>query len=157
MSVSPSVHEHLNRTGVYYDILNHPHSRTSLESARLARIQADQVAKGVLTHDGENYLLCVIPSNHRLSLSWLNNALVGSFKLVSEHRLGEFFGDCEVGAIPALGQLYGLHVIWDNSLADKEDLYLESGDHENLIHVSKASFMELMGGQQHMNISFADD
>jgi Ala-tRNA(Pro) deacylase len=157
MSVSTSVHEHLNRTGVFYNLITHPHSRTSLESARLAKISPGQVAKGVLTHDGDHYLLCVIPSDHRLSISWLNSGMNGRFKLVSEHRLGEFFNDCEIGAIPALGQVYGLHVIWDDSLAGKKDLYLESGDHENLIHLSKASFLELMGGQQHMNISFADD
>ena len=157
MSVSASVHEHLNRTGVFYDLLPHPHSHCSLESARLAHIPADQVAKGVLTHDGDNYLLCVIPSNYRLSTSWLNTAMNGNFKLVSEHRLGEFFDDCEIGAIPALGQVYGLHVIWDEALGDRENLYIESGDHENLIHLSKGGFMELMGGQEHMTISFPDE
>ena len=154
MSVSASVQAHLSRKGVIYDLLNHPHSRCSLESARLARIPPDQVAKGVLTHDGENHLLCVIPSNHRLSISWLNKSMNGNFTLVSEHRLGEFFDDCEIGAIPALGQIYGLHVIWDVALVDRDDLYIESGDHENLIHVSKGGFMELMGGQEHMTISF---
>jgi Ala-tRNA(Pro) deacylase len=157
MSVSASVREHLNRKGVIYNLLNHPHSRCSLESARLAKIPPNQVAKGVLTHDGENYLLCVIPSNHRLSISWLNKSMNGRFKLVSEHRLGEFFDDCELGAIPALGQIYGLHVIWDVALVDTDDLYIESGDHENLIHVSKGGFMELMGGQEHMTISFPDE
>ena len=46
MSVSASVQAHLSRKGVIYDLLNHPHSRCSLESARLARIPPDQVAKG---------------------------------------------------------------------------------------------------------------
>lgn len=157
MSISPSVQEHLNRKGVFYELLNHPHSRCSLESARLAQIPPSQVAKGVLTHDGENYLLCVIPSNHRLSISWLNKSMNGNFKLVSEHRLGEFFDDCEIGAIPALGQIYGLHVIWDEALADREDLFIESGDHENLIHVSKGGFMELMGGHEHLTMSYPPD
>jgi Ala-tRNA(Pro) deacylase len=156
MSVSARLHEHLDRKGVNYDLLNHAHSHSSLESARLARISPHQVAKGVLTHDGENYLLCVIPSDHRLSITWLNRCMNGKFKLVSEHRLGEFFEDCEMGAIPALGQAYGLHVIWDETLLDREDLYLESGDHENLVHVTKSGFMELMGGQEHMTISFPD-
>jgi len=157
MTVSASVQNHLNHKGVIYELLSHPHSRCSLESARLARIPAEQVAKGVLTHDGENYLLCVIPSSHRLSVPWLNRNMKGKFTLVSEHRLGEFFDDCEVGAIPALGHVYGLHVIWDDALANREDLYIESGDHENLIHVSKGGFMELMGGQEHMTISYAEN
>lgn len=154
MSVSPSVQQHLARKGVSYDLLYHPHSECSLESAQLAKIPPEQVAKGVLTHDGENYLLCVIPSSHRLSLGWLGRAMGGEFRLVSEHRLGEFFDDCELGAIPALGQIYGLHVLWDDSLLNSEDLYIESGDHESLIHVSRSAFMELMGGQEHRIISY---
>jgi Ala-tRNA(Pro) deacylase len=157
MSIAPHVQEHLSHKGVYFELLAHPHSLTSRETARLAGVPAEQVAKGVLTHDGENYLLCVIPSNHRLCLPWLNRCMNGHFSLVGEHRLGEFFDDCEVGAIPALGQVYGLHVLWDNALADCEDLYIESGDHENLIHVTKAGFMELMGGQEHKTISYAED
>ena len=86
MSVAPHIQEHLNHKGVYYELLSHPHSLSSLETARLARVPPEQVAKGVLTHDGENYLLCVIPSNHRLSLPWLNRVRQGHFPLVSEHR-----------------------------------------------------------------------
>ena len=157
MSVAPHIQEHLNHKGVYYELLSHPHSLSSLETARLARVPPEQVAKGVLTHDGENYLLCVIPSNHRLSLPWLNSVRKGHFTLVSEHRLGEFFDDCEPGAVPALGHVYGLHVLWDNALSRCDDLYIESGDHENLIHVTRASFMELMGGHEHATISYADN
>lgn len=157
MSVSANVQQHLVRKGINYDLLNHPHSHSSLETARLAQVPPEQVVKGVLTHDGENYLLCVIPSNHRLSLTWLNKAMHGNFRLVSEHHLGEFFNDCEVGAIPALGQIYGLHVLWDDSLLNCDDLYIESGDHENLIHVSRGAFMELMGGQEHRIISYCEE
>ena len=157
MTISASVQNHLERKGVIYELLNHPHSRSSLETARLSRVPPEQVAKGVLTHDGENYLLCVIPSNHRLSIPWLNRGMNGQFKLVSEHQLGDFFSDCELGAIPALGQIYGLHVLWDDALAEREDLYIESGDHENLIHVTRAGFMELMGGLEHMTISYSEE
>lgn len=157
MSVSASVQEYLTRKGVIYDLLNHTHSNSSLESARLAGIPAGQLLKGVLTHDDDNYLLCVIPANHHLTLARVNRAMQGNFELASEQRVGEFFNDCDLGAIPALGQAYGLHVIWDDSLADKDDLYIESGDHENLIHVSRGAFMELMGGLEHMDISAPED
>jgi Ala-tRNA(Pro) deacylase len=156
MSVSASVHEHLTHKGVIYDLLNHPHSQSSLESARLAGVPAGQVVKGVLTHDGDNYLLCVIPSNHHLNTAQLNQAMHGEFELASEQRVGEFFNDCELGAIPALGQVYGLHVVWDETLADEDNLYIESGDHENLIHVTRGAFMELMGGLEHLAISIPE-
>ncbi|MGV6807825.1 MAG: aminoacyl-tRNA deacylase [bacterium] len=156
MTMARSLQAHLNRTGVMYDLLHHPHSRSSLETARLAHVPVSQVAKGILVKDGERYLLCVIPAGHRLMLKWLDGHLNGHFELVSEAELPEFFDDCETGAIPALGQVYGLPVIWHESLCDMDDVYIEGGDHENLIHVDHGAFMELMGRQRHMVISCPD-
>ncbi len=153
MSMAPRIEAHLGKVGINYDLVNHPHSSTSLQSARVAHVPAIQVAKAVMTHDGDNYRLCVIPSTHRLLLSRLNKHMGGHFRLASEEELKGLFDDCEVGAVPALGQVYGLPVIWDQSLAHMEDIYFESGDHENLIHLNHGAFMELMGLQEHDVIS----
>ena len=80
----------------------------------------------------------------------------GDFELASESELAYFFDDCEIGAVPALGQAYGCEVVWDERLADQKDLYLESGDHENLIHLDNSAFMELMGDTEHLTISCPD-
>lgn len=157
MSVAPKIEFHLSRTGVEYDLINHPKSSTSLESARTANIPSHQLAKAVITHNGENYRLCVIPANHRLVSSWLDEHLGKHYSLVKESEMDQLFEDCEVGAIPALGQVYGLPVTWDASLQDKSDIYFESGDHRNLIHVSHGAFMQLMGLQDKETISCAND
>ena len=156
MTMARSVREHLNKKGVSYEIVHHAHSSSSRQSARKAHLSPAQVAKAVLTHDGDNYLLCVIPSGNRLVFSWLNSAMRGHYRLVREDELGDFFDDCEVGAVPAVGQVYGFPVVWDDRLAEQKDVYIESGDHENLIHVDQGAFMELMGLQEHMTISCPD-
>jgi len=153
MSMARNIEQHLNKVGVHYDLLTHPHSQTSLQSARMSNLPPGQVAKAILTHDGETYLLCVIPSGHRLVLSWVNSHMRGHYSLVPEEELSNFFEDCEIGAVPALGQVYGLPVVWDETLGDMQDIYIESGDHEHLIHVDNGAFMELMGLQQHMILS----
>jgi len=153
MSMAPRIEAHLGRVGINYSVVHHPHSSTSLQSARVAHVPASQVAKAVMTHDGDNYRLCVIPSTHRLVLSWLNKYMDGHFRLATEDELEGLFDDCEVGAVPALGQVYGLPVIWDQSLANMKEIYFESGDHENLIHLDQGAFMELMGLQEHVVIS----
>ena len=61
-----------------------------------------------------------------------------------EAELKILFDDCEQGAVPALGQVYGLPVIWDKSLEGLTSIYFESGDHQNLIRVDHGSFMQLM-------------
>jgi len=153
MSIAPRVEAHLSRVGVNYDLVQHPRTNTSLASARSAHIPSKQMAKAVMTHDGDNYRLCVIPASHRLVTSLLDRHMGRHYRLVKEAELETLFEDCETGAIPALGQVYGLPVIWDKSLQSLQDVYFESGDHRNLIHVNHGAFMQLMGLQENDVIS----
>ncbi len=157
MSVAPRIQAHLSRVGVPYEIIHHAATGTSMDSARAAHIPASQMAKAVTTHDGDNYRLCVIPANHRLMLNWLNRHMRGHYRLVPEDELDMIFEDCELGAVPALGQVYGLPVIWDQCLLKMPEVYFESGDHENLIRLDHGSFMQVMGLQDHAVISCPTD
>ena len=54
------------------------------------------------------------------------------------------FSDCECGAIPAIGDAYGVDVVLDPALTHQPDVYFESGDHEHLIHMRGEVFRDLM-------------
>ena len=155
MSLAPRIEAHLSKVGVNYDVIQHPESHTSLASARLAKVPAQNMAKAVITHDGDNYRLCVIPATHQLVPELLDQhmGLSANYRLVHEDEIKALFDDCEEGAVPALGQVYGMPVIWDKSLEGLPDIYFESGDHRNLIHVEHAGFMQLMGLQENDIIS----
>ena len=157
MSIAPRIEAHLSKTGIHYDLVEHAESSTSLGSAQSANITSSQMAKAVMTHDGGTYRLCVIPANHRLMIPWLNDHMQGNYRLVAEEELKTIFDDCELGAVPALGQVYGLPVLWDQSLMQMQDIYFESGDHKNLVHVDHGAFMELMGLQENDVISYPSD
>ena len=153
MSIAPRVREHLTKSGVQYNVVRHPKTFSSLASAHSAHLQASKVAKAVIVHDDEQYRMCLIPASHKLVLAWLNETMHGNYELVSEEEIGEIFEDCEPGAIPALGQVYGLPVTWDENLGKVDNLYFESGDHKDLIQVNHAGFMQLLGLQEHDTIS----
>lgn len=153
MSMAPRIEAHLSRVGVNYHLVEHPQTFSSMDSARSAHIPASQMAKAVIAHDGDNYRVCVIPANHRLIIPWLNRHMGGNYRLVDEDELQDLFEDCSFGAVPALGQVYGLPVIWDQSLLKMDDIYFEGGDHKNLIHLDHGSFMQLMGLQENDVIS----
>lgn len=158
MSLAPRVASHLDTCGVSYELIAHPPSHSSLQTAARAHIPAKKLAKAVVAHDGQRYRLCLIPADHRLMVDWLDGHMHGHFRLAEEQELMTWFEDCAEGAIPALGQAYGMPVTWDDSLAQAEDIYFECGDHQHLVHVSRSAFMELMGRQDHARISCpADD
>lgn len=153
MAIAPRIEAHLQKVGVTYDLVSHPHSNTSMQSAISAKLPPTQVAKAVIAHDGDKYCVCVMPANRRLVMDWLNQRMHGNYRLATEEEIAALFDDCETGAVPALGQVYGMPVIWDDELNDVQDIYFESGDHEHLIHLEHAAFMELMGLQAHDIIS----
>ncbi len=157
MAIAPRIQAHLQKVGINYDLIEHPHSRSSMQSAISARLPPNQVAKAVIAHDGDTYCMCVLPANRRLVLDWLNDHMHGRFRLATEDEIAALFDDCEPGAVPALGQVYGMPVVWDDELNATPDIYLESGDHENLIHLEHGAFLELMGLQQHDVISCMPD
>jgi Ala-tRNA(Pro) deacylase len=64
--------------------------------------------------------------------------------MLPEDEIEATFSDCECGAIPAIGDAYGVDVVLDPALTHQPDVYFESGDHEHLIHMRGEVFRDLM-------------
>jgi len=126
-----------------YDIISHPHSCTSLESARTAGVPAERVAKSVMLDDRRgNYLMAVLPANRHLDMSKVR--MSGAWQMTRESGLPQLFGDCERGAVPALGDAYEIKMLLDPTLTRHADVYLEAGDHDHLIHMSMEQYLKLV-------------
>ncbi|MFK0090696.1 aminoacyl-tRNA deacylase [Pseudomonas sp. NPDC090755] len=133
----------LDKAGCDYDIVPHAHSSTSLESARLAGVPAERVAKSVMLDDRHgNYLMAVLPANRHLDMSKV--PVTGQWHMTSESNLPHLFGDCERGAIPAMGDAYSLKMLVDPTLTRQDDIYVEAGDHDHLIHMKVSEYLKLV-------------
>jgi Ala-tRNA(Pro) deacylase len=64
--------------------------------------------------------------------------------MATEGEIEALFADCETGAVPPVGSAYGLKTVIDESLDGLSDVYIEGGDHESLIHMTKQQFGSLM-------------
>jgi Ala-tRNA(Pro) deacylase len=153
MSLSPTLEHYLTDRQIHYGILDHAHSGSSMQSAHAAHIAPDQLAKAVVVKYRENYMMCVLPATHMLMLNWLDRDYSGRYQLVDEAELARLFPDCEAGAVPPLGEAYGMKVVWDNRLQYAREVYLEGGDHRHLISVRHDDFISLMGSADHAAIS----
>jgi len=153
MAIAITMKQYLNSHKINYSEFPHEHTATALESANASHVASDKVAKAVLLSDGKEYLLAVLPADRRLGLNRLCDFMEQDYELASEEEVGDVFSDCEVGAIPAVGDAYGLSVIWDDSLSKPDGVYLEAGDHETLVRVDKESFLRMMGDASHTVIS----
>jgi len=157
MAIATTLKAYLDDHHVEYDMVKHVHSESALESAHSAHVPGHQVAKAVVLEDGDGYVVGVLPSTCRLDLAWVNTALGRKLEMAREDALPKLFQDCEPGAVPALSNAYGLDVVWDDQLQNATDIYIEAGDHENLIHMQGDTFRKLMEGLPHSAISAEKD
>lgn len=151
MAIAPRLQEYMEEHDLRYDVLSHPHSHNSIQTARYARVPANSFAKCVVLEDDNGYLMAVLPSNQHVQLGWLSKAMKRHFHLATETQLAELFSDCEPGAVPPLGMLYGLPVVVDDSIADQPEIYFEAGDHEKVIQMSREDFMRMMANARHVH------
>jgi len=156
MAIAKRLERYLEDHGLGYERVHHARSATSLESARAAHVPAGKLAKCVLLHDDRGYLLAVLPASCHLELSEVVRQTQRRLALATEAELGRVFRDCELGAVPAAGHAYGIPTLVDESLLRMPDVYVESGDHEELLHVSGPAFRELVAASLHGRFSRPD-
>ena len=149
MSSSDSVKNFLHERGVDFDVCAHAPTATSIETARVAHVPADCLAKGVLLEVGEEYVMAVLPATHRLNPHALGKLLHRDVRMADESDFPLLFRDCRPGAVPPLGAAYGIATVVEDSLLSKREVYFEGGDHEHLVHVTGDAFDRLMLGNMH--------
>jgi Ala-tRNA(Pro) deacylase len=149
MAIALTLRKYLADNGVAYDILPHSHSSSSINTAHSAHIPGKFLAKSVILEDDDGYLMAVVPATERVKFRKVNHALNRHMGMAIEAELGDLFSDCELGAIPALGEAYSIESIVDEKLIACSDVYIEAGDHEELIHLKGSSFRKLMKDSTH--------
>lgn len=153
MTMAPTIHQALKLKEIEHEVLRHPRAPSSSRVAEAAHVAGGCVAKAVVLKDEQGFVLAVLPATHQVLTDVLNSTLHRRLALASEADVAGLFSDCERGAVPPLGPDYGIPTVVDSSLRDQSDIYLEAGDHEELVHVSEKSFERLMDGAQFLRFS----
>ena len=153
MTIARKLQQFLKDHHAEFELVSHPYSERAVNTAHSACIPVKNMAKAVILHDQEGYVMAVMPSMNKLMLRWLNTKLDRHLNLATEQEINRLFPDCAQGAIPPMGMAYGLNTCWDDELNSVQDLYLEAGNHRELIHMNREQFKELLQGQSHAAIS----
>ena len=113
------------------------------------------MAKTVLVGAGDDFVLTVLPATSRIDLNRLADALgrgPGSVRLATVEEIARFFPNCEPGAIPPFGRLYGVATVLDASLADQAEIVFGANTrHEGI----RMRFADYEAVEAPMRASFA--
>lgn len=153
MAIAITLEQYLQDQDIDFDLLHHDQTRTSLEAASAANVSGDCVAKTVILEDDSGYVMVVVPASHQLEMPRVHDLLLRPLILAHENELPRLFSDCKPGAIPPIGDAYGIETLVDDSLAEQPDIYFEAGDHEALVHVDTENFSYLTSDAVHGRFS----
>jgi Ala-tRNA(Pro) deacylase len=142
--LSPRLHSFLDEQHAPYATLEHPRTATSQETANAAHIDNHEFAKCVMLKVDGTLAMMVMPAAYRVDLTRLSRALGGSIvELAEETEFKDAFPDCEVGAMPPFGNLYGMPVYVDSRLADQSEITFNAGSHTDALRMPYAEFERL--------------
>lgn len=146
MAVADTVQGALAQRGIQYDLVPHPHTGSSHETAQAAHVSEDHIAKAVLVKDASGYAMVVIPGTNWVEMKHLRKELDRDLHLAEEDEFAGLFSDCETGAVPPLGPAYGIETFLDEAVVSLANVYFEAGDHQQLVRVGGEDFQSLLSG-----------
>jgi Ala-tRNA(Pro) deacylase len=149
MAIAQTLENYLNERRIPFAVVNHARTGSSLRSATVAHVPAHQVAKAVILEDDGGFLMAVLPAHRHVHLGALSRCLGRKLGLATEAETRSIFPDCAVGAIPPVGEAYGVATVVDDELAQEPEVYFEAGDHEELIRMKTYDFMQLLPNARH--------
>ena len=135
----------LDEHHIKYVVISHSKAYTAQGIAAIAHIPGQELAKTVIVKLDGALAMAVLPASYQVDLLALKKSTgVKDAALASEREFQQHFPDCETGAMPPFGNLYGISVYVDETLTRDNEIAFNAGTHLELIRMSFVDFAELV-------------
>jgi len=148
MPILKKLKEALNEAKITYEVYNHALAYTAQEIAAKQHFPGKEMAKVVMLDVDGALVMGVIPGSRKISLERVRaNLGAQKARLATEDEFISRFPDCEIGAMPPFGNLFGLKVYVDPALEQDEHIYFNAGNHTQTVRLKYADFAWLVKPQ----------
>ena len=142
---SKKIKAFLDENKIKYISIMHSSAYTAQEIAAIAHIPGKDVAKTVIIKIDGKIAMAVLPASYKVSFDHLRESLgVKEVRLAYEQEFIDKFPDCEVGAMPPFGNIYGVDVYVADSLAEEEEIAFNACSHTELLKMKYKDFEKLV-------------
>jgi Ala-tRNA(Pro) deacylase len=142
---STRIKKYLDDHGIKYVAVTHSTAYTAQEAAAYAHIPGKELAKTVIVKLDGAMAMAVLPASYHIEMDQLADvAGVGHADLATEEEFADAFPDCDTGAMPPFGNLYGMDVYVAESLSEDEQIAFAAGSHRELIRMDYRDFARLV-------------
>jgi len=130
---------------VKYACISHSPAYTASEIAESTHIPGRELAKVVVVTLDGRMAMAVLPANRKVDLNLLREAAsADEARLATEEDFRLRFPDCDTGAMPPFGNLYGMEVFVSEQLADDDHIAFNAGSHTEVMRLAYADFARLV-------------
>jgi Ala-tRNA(Pro) deacylase len=148
------VKELLEGAGISYRAVEHPPAYTAMEEAAVTHVPGASWAKTVVYFADGSPGLAVLPATHHVNTEKLaRESGASELRIATEEETEDLFPDCELGAMPPFGNLWGVPVIVDESLSDAGSIAFHAGSHRESLELAYSDIEKVAGAAKG---SFAD-
>jgi Ala-tRNA(Pro) deacylase len=145
MGALERLRRHLYETQVSYRVREHREAYTTQEIAALEHVAGRRMIKVVMAVAGGRLVMLVLAAPDQVDLSRVAVLLSDrEVRLAHEEEFTTAFPDCDPGAMPPFGNLYGLPVYVDDALATSGSVVFQAGTHRHTIELPYADFQRLV-------------
>ena len=135
----------LDLNNIQYIQITHSKAYTAQAIAALAHVPGRELAKTVIVRVNGKLAMAVLPASFQVDLHKLKEGIgAREVQLATEYEFEERFPDCEVGAMPPFGNLYGMSVYVEKTLTRDDDIAFNAGSHKELIRLAYQDFERLV-------------
>lgn len=137
----------LDDNHVDYEVHEHERSLTALATARVEGVDPRTFEKviWVRTAEGKDALMIIDADDH-LDLGKTRELLRSKrVKLVDEDEIRELAPECDPGAMPAVGILFGLQTYADHAVRADAEISFNAGTHTHAVRVDRAAWEHALG------------
>ncbi len=134
----------LSDNGVPFERVLHPPAYSAQRRAHYVGIPGSRVVKAVLLEGPAGLFLAVLPATHHVDTRALALYLGAPVRLATAARIHETFADCEWGVVSAMGCLYGLPTILEDSLPPESKIVFEAHFHGEAMQMRCADYERLV-------------
>lgn len=130
---------------VPFVVHHHPLAYTAQEVAAAEHVPGRLVAKVVIAFADDRMVMLALPAPQKVDLlKFAEEVCTDNVRLASEREFAHVFADCETGAMPPFGNLYGMPVFVDKRLAADDRIVFQAGTHTDTIELNYAAYAELV-------------
>ncbi len=135
---------YLDNNSVKYAVIQHSRAFTAQEIAEQVHVPGRELAKTVMVLIAGEIAMAVVPASHRVDFDALSDVAGGSADLAEEGDFVERFPQCDVGAMPPFGNLYGMDVYVSEALQEDEFIAFSAGSHAEVMRLRYENFARLV-------------